>query len=80
MSDFGAAIADAYGTSGPAIDAGRGVHDGAVVPEAVVKLPLAHDEPPRAGRGRDRHGQDQDAAGHGRAAVGGRACRCSSPT
>ena len=41
MTDFGAAISAAYGTTGPAIDAGRGVHEGAVVPEAVVKLPLA---------------------------------------
>src|SRR3954449_3658941 len=39
--DFGSAIAKAYGFEGPALDLGRGVHDGAVVPEAVVRLPLA---------------------------------------
>jgi hypothetical protein len=41
MSDFAQTIAAAYATDGPALDLGRGVHDGAVVPEAVVKLPLA---------------------------------------
>ena len=37
-------------------------------------------EPARPGRRRHRHRQDQDAAAHGRAAVGARACRSSSPT
>src|SRR3954454_1253642 len=40
-ADFGAAIAKAYTFEGPALDLGRGVHDGAVVPEAVVRVPLA---------------------------------------
>src|SRR3954454_1477831 len=39
-TDFGAAIAAAYKVEGAAIDLGRGVHDGAVVPEAVVQVPL----------------------------------------
>src|SRR4051794_30484913 len=39
--DFGSAIAKAYTFEGPALDLGRGVHDGAVVPEAVVRVPLA---------------------------------------
>src|SRR6201992_983152 len=41
MSDFAQTIAAAYATDGAALDLGRGVHDGAVVPEAVVKLPLS---------------------------------------
>ena len=41
MSDFATAISAAYGTTGSAIDAGRGVHEGSVVKEAVVKLPLS---------------------------------------
>ena len=40
MTDFGAAIRDAYSTAGPAIELGRGVHGGAVAPEAVVQIPL----------------------------------------
>jgi DNA helicase HerA-like ATPase len=39
--DFAAAIAAAYETDGPALDLGRGVHDGAVAREAVVQVPLA---------------------------------------
>src|SRR3954451_13169091 len=39
--DFGAAIAAAYSFEGAALELGRGVHDGAVVTEAVVQLPLA---------------------------------------
>src|SRR3954469_7361918 len=39
--DFGAAIAKAYTFEGPALDLGRGVHDGAVVPQAMVRVPLA---------------------------------------
>src|SRR4051794_6691769 len=39
--DFGAQIAKAYSFEGPALELGRGVHDGAVVPEAVVRIPLA---------------------------------------
>src|SRR3954449_8537429 len=39
--DFGSAIAKAYSFEGPALDLGRGVHDGAVVGEAVVRVPLS---------------------------------------
>src|SRR4051794_32038680 len=39
--DFGAAIAKAYTFEGPALELGRGVHDGKVVPEAVVRVPLS---------------------------------------
>ena len=41
MADFAATVAAAYATDGPALDLGRGVHDGAVAPEAVVQVPLA---------------------------------------
>ena len=41
MTDFAATVADAYKTSGPAVDLGRGVHDGTVSPDAVVQIPLA---------------------------------------
>ena len=41
MAGFGAAIAAAYATEGAALELGRGVHDGAVVPEATVRVPLA---------------------------------------
>jgi hypothetical protein len=41
MPEFGAAIAAAYKSEGPALDLGRGVHDGKLVKEAVVQLPLA---------------------------------------
>ena len=37
---FASTIADAYRTEGPAIALGRGVHEGKVVPEAVVQVPL----------------------------------------
>jgi DNA helicase HerA-like ATPase len=40
MADFAQTIAGAYAAEGAALDLGRGVHDGVVVPEAVVKLPL----------------------------------------
>src|SRR3954463_11500510 len=39
--DFGSAIAQAYTFEGPALDLGRGIHEGAVVPEAVVRVPLS---------------------------------------
>jgi DNA helicase HerA-like ATPase len=39
--DFGAAIAKAYTFEGPALDLGRGVHDGELVKEAVVQVPLS---------------------------------------
>ena len=40
MADFAQTIATAYAADGAALDLGRGVHDGAVVPAATVKLPL----------------------------------------
>jgi uncharacterized protein len=40
-ADFAGTVAAAYKTTGPAIDLGRGVHDGAVAQEAVVQIPLA---------------------------------------
>src|SRR3954470_16525822 len=39
--DFGPAIAQAYTFEGPALDLGRGIHEGAVVPEAAVRVPLS---------------------------------------
>src|SRR4051812_46532543 len=39
--DFGSAIAQAYTFEGPALDLGRGIHEAAVVPEAVVRVPLS---------------------------------------
>jgi uncharacterized protein len=39
--DFGPAIAKAYSFEGPVLELGRGVHDGAVVPEAAVRVPLS---------------------------------------
>ncbi len=40
MADFAQTITTAYAVDGAALDLGRGVHDGAVVPAAAVKLPL----------------------------------------
>jgi DNA double-strand break repair helicase HerA and related ATPase len=57
MSDFAATIGAAYGTSGPALDVGRGVHEGAMVPEAVVRLPLSM---------MNRHGLVAGATGTGK--------------
>ena len=76
MTDFAQTIAAAYAAEGPAIDLGRGVHDGALEPRGRGPGAAGDDEPPRAGRRRDRHRQDEDAAGHRRAALGRRACRC----
>jgi DNA helicase HerA-like ATPase len=39
--DFGAEVAKAYTFEGPALDLGRAVHDGKLVPEAVIRVPLA---------------------------------------
>ena len=39
--EFGPTIAAAYASEGEALELGLGVHDGAVVPEAVVRMPLA---------------------------------------
>jgi uncharacterized protein len=41
QEQFASAIAKAYAFEGPVLELGRGVHDGAVVPEAVVRLPLS---------------------------------------
>src|SRR3954447_11328393 len=57
MTDFAETIAAAYRTDSPAIDLGRGVHDGAVVPEAVVQIPLAM---------MNRHGLIAGATGTGK--------------
>jgi uncharacterized protein len=54
---FGEAIAAAYAFEGPALDLGRGVHDGAVAPEAVVRVPL---------RMMNRHGLVAGATGTGK--------------
>src|ERR1041385_1404078 len=56
-SDFASTIAAAYTTTGPAIDLGRGVHDGAVAPQAVVQIPLAM---------MNRHGLVAGATGTGK--------------
>jgi hypothetical protein len=41
QGDFGAQIAKAYTFDGPALDPGRGVHEGKLVPEAVIRMPLS---------------------------------------
>src|SRR3954468_18500066 len=56
-TDFGAAIASAYKFEGPTLALGRGVHDGKVVPEAVVQVPLAM---------MNRHGLVAGATGTGK--------------
>src|SRR3954449_5165320 len=40
-ADFGAAIAAAYAFKGASLDLGRGMHDGTLAPEAVVRVPLS---------------------------------------
>ena len=57
MSDFATTIAQAYTTQGPAIELGQGVHDGAVVHEADVKVPL---------KMMNRHGLIAGATGTGK--------------
>jgi DNA helicase HerA-like ATPase len=57
MADFSAAIGQAYATDGAVIDLGRGVHEGALAPEAVVRLPLAT---------MNRHGLIAGATGTGK--------------
>jgi DNA helicase HerA-like ATPase len=57
MADFAKAISEAYAVDGAAIDLGRGVLDGALVPEAVVRLPLAM---------ANRHGLVAGATGTGK--------------
>jgi DNA helicase HerA-like ATPase len=55
--DFAATIAEGYVVEGAAIDLGRGVHDGGLVPEAVVRMPL---------RTMNRHGLVAGATGTGK--------------
>src|SRR6202012_4370085 len=57
VADFAQAISTAYAVDGQSLDLGRGVHDGAVVPAAVVKLPL---------RMVNRHGLIAGATGTGK--------------
>ena len=57
MTEFGKTIADAYATDGPAVDLGRGVHDGKLAAEAVVQVPL---------RMMNRHGLVAGATGTGK--------------
>src|ERR1700749_404611 len=57
MADFAQTITTAYATDGAAIDLGRGVHDGAVVPAATVKMQL---------RMVNRHGLVAGATGTGK--------------
>ena len=57
MSDFGKTIAEAYASAGPAVDLGRGVHEGELSAQAVVQLPL---------RMMSRHGLVAGATGTGK--------------
>jgi DNA double-strand break repair helicase HerA and related ATPase len=57
VSDFAAAIAEGYAVEGPSIDLGRGVHDGKLASEAVVRLPL---------KTMNRHGLIAGATGTGK--------------
>ena len=56
-TDFGTAVGDAYATGGAAIELGLGVHDGAIAPEAGVRVPL---------RMMNRHGLIAGATGTGK--------------
>src|SRR4051794_21808663 len=57
MADFSETITAAYATEGAVIDLGRGVHEGALSPEAAVRLPLAT---------MNRHGLIAGATGTGK--------------
>jgi DNA helicase HerA-like ATPase len=57
VADFGETIAQAYAVEGPAVELGKGVLDGAVVGEAVVRLPLVT---------MNRHGLIAGATGTGK--------------
>jgi hypothetical protein len=57
MADFAQTITTAYAVDGTALDLGRGVHDGTVLPDAPVKLPL---------RMVNRHGLIAGATGTGK--------------
>jgi DNA double-strand break repair helicase HerA and related ATPase len=56
-TSFGETIAAAYETKGAAVELGIGVHEGALVPEAAVRLPL---------RTTNRHGLIAGATGTGK--------------
>ncbi len=56
-ADFAGTVKAAYATSGPAIELGRGVHDGAVAKDVVVQIPLAM---------MNRHGLVAGATGTGK--------------
>jgi type IV secretory pathway VirB4 component len=57
MPGFGQTIAEAYEFEGEWLDLGRGVHEGEVVAEAAVRLPLATS---------NRHGLIAGATGTGK--------------
>jgi DNA helicase HerA-like ATPase len=57
MADFGETIREAYEFEGDSIELGRGVHDGELAREAVVRLPLATS---------NRHGLIAGATGTGK--------------
>src|SRR6188472_4196780 len=57
MADFAKTIAEGYAVEGPAIDLGRGVHEGKIVQEAAVRVPLAM---------MNRHGLIAGATGTGK--------------
>ena len=57
MADFAKTIAEAYAVEGAAVDLGRGVHDDALAPKAVVQVPL---------KMMNRHGLIAGATGTGK--------------
>jgi uncharacterized protein len=57
MSDFAATVAAAYATEGDAIDLGRAVHEGALLRDVAVRIPLAT---------MNRHGLVAGATGTGK--------------
>ena len=57
MTDFAKAIAEGYATEGAAIELGRGVHEGELHQDAVVRIPLAM---------MNRHGLVAGATGTGK--------------
>src|ERR671912_455040 len=57
MAEFGTTIGEAYTFEGESLDLGRGVHEGKVVEEAAVRLPLATS---------NRHGLIAGATGTGK--------------
>ncbi|HXV56385.1 MAG TPA: helicase HerA-like domain-containing protein [Gaiellaceae bacterium] len=57
MTDFAGAIAEGYSFEGAAVELGKGMHEGAVVAEAAVRIPLATT---------NRHGLIAGATGTGK--------------